>query len=120
MADLMAMPPMRVRRISARWRCGRPAAAGAPAARRTEGSGDLPTAPGSPDYLAFGNALRPAKADFVEIEVGMLGADVGWAAGAAQPPSLEANATAEALRSIYDLNLSEDDHGTAAELGVPG
>jgi hypothetical protein len=32
--------------------------------------------PGSPNDLAFGDALRPAKADFVEIEVGMLGADV--------------------------------------------
>src|SRR6516162_9243060 len=28
------------------------------------------------DDLAFGNALRPAKANFVEIEVGMLGADM--------------------------------------------
>ena len=30
----------------------------------------------SPDDFAFGDALRPAEADFVEIEVGMLGADV--------------------------------------------
>src|ERR1700739_4875234 len=43
---------------------------------RPEGSGDLSTAPRSPDDLAFGDALRPAEADFVEIEVGMLGADV--------------------------------------------
>jgi hypothetical protein len=28
------------------------------------------------DNLAFDDALRPAKTDFVEIEVGMLGADV--------------------------------------------
>src|ERR1700761_9342877 len=33
-------------------------------------------APIAPDDLAFGDALRPAKTDFVEIEVGMLGADV--------------------------------------------
>ena len=32
--------------------------------------------PVSPDDFAFGDALRPAEADFVEIEVGMLGADV--------------------------------------------
>src|SRR5271170_626426 len=41
-----------------------------------QGSGDFPAVPGSPNNLALGDALRPAKADFVEIEVGMLGADV--------------------------------------------
>src|SRR6516165_10742737 len=32
--------------------------------------------PVASENLAFGDALRPAKADFVEIEVGMLGTDV--------------------------------------------
>ena len=32
--------------------------------------------PSAPDDFAFGDVLRPAKADFVEIEVGMLGAEV--------------------------------------------
>lgn len=56
-----------------------------------EGSGDLPAVPSSPDDLTFGNALRPAKADFVEIEVGMLGADVMKDAGhGALHPEVEA------------------------------
>src|SRR6516165_5732378 len=41
-----------------------------------QGSGLLAAMPVAADDLAFGDALRPAKADFVEIEVGVLGADV--------------------------------------------
>src|SRR5215471_13879731 len=37
--------------------------------------------PIAPEDLALGDALRPAKADFVEIEVGMLGTDVMKDAG---------------------------------------
>ena len=47
--------------------------------------------PVAADDLAFGDALRPAKADFVEIEVGMLGADVMKDAGhRALHPQIEA------------------------------
>ena len=76
-ADLMAMPPMRVRRISrpmaARKTCGICSAGGT---RDHRVRVSLPAVPSSADDLALGDALRPAKADFVEIEVGMLGADV--------------------------------------------
>lgn len=37
--------------------------------------------PGAADDLVCGDALRPAKADFVKIEVGMLGADMMKDAG---------------------------------------
>src|SRR5271163_2701637 len=47
--------------------------------------------PVAADDLACGDALRPAKADFVEIEVGMLGADVMKDAGhRALHPEIEA------------------------------
>src|SRR5271155_1690088 len=47
--------------------------------------------PVAADDLACGDALRPAKADFVEIEVGMLGADVMKDAGhRALHPQIEA------------------------------
>jgi hypothetical protein len=53
-------------------------------------SGDLPAVPGSPDDPAFADALRPAKADFVEMEVGMLRADVIRDSDRALHPEIEA------------------------------
>ncbi len=46
-----------------------------------QGFGLQAATPVASDDLAFGDALRPAKADFVKIEVGMLGADVMKDAG---------------------------------------
>ena len=73
----MAMPPLLVRRIwrpiAARKTCSSWSAGGTRDHRVRVFSRPCRVAA---DDLAFGDALRPAKTDFVEIEVGMLGADV--------------------------------------------